>query len=156
MDEPDPMMEQIHAANALHHRGDREDARARFAELWDAIGPAGDALHRVTLAHFMADVQDAPEQELIWDLRALDAADGLTDGRLKSHHDSLSLAAFYPSLHLNVAEGYRRLGDLARARAHIALAIEKAAFLPEYGLGGYTRRAIARLAGELADAAATE
>lgn len=150
MGEPDTMMDQIHAANALHHRGDRAGARARFAALWDAIGPEGDPLHRVTLAHFMADVQDAPEQELLWDLRALEAADSLTDGRLKSHHDSLSLTAFYPSLHLNVAEGYRKLGELAQARAQIALASAKVAALPEDGLGGYTRRAIERLAGELA------
>jgi hypothetical protein len=156
MDEPDSIMDQIHAANALHHRGDRAGARARFAALWEAIGPEGDPLHRVTLAHFMADVQDEPAQELMWDLRALEAAEALTDGRLKSHHDSLSLAAFYPSLHLNVAEGYRRLGELAQARAQIALAREKAAGLPEDGLGGYTRRAIDRLAGELADAAAVE
>jgi hypothetical protein len=150
MGEQDTMMDQIHAAAALHHRGDREGARARFAELWNAIGPDGDALHRVTLAHFMADVQDAPEQELMWDLRALEAADALSDGRLKAHHDSLSLAAFYPSLHLNVAEGYRKLGDLVQARGHIARASEKVAALPEDGLGGYTRRAIERLAGELA------
>lgn len=150
MGEPDTMMDQIHAANALHHRGDRAGARTRFAALWDAIGPDGDPLHRVTLAHFMADVQDAPEQELLWDLRALEAADSLTGGRLKSHHDSLSLTAFYPSLHLNVAEGYRKLGELARARAQIALASAKVAALPEDGLGGYTRRAIERLAGELA------
>jgi hypothetical protein len=149
MGEPDSTMDQIHAANALHHRGDAAGARARFAALWEAIGPEGDPLHRVTLAHFMADVQDAPEHALMWDLRALEAADSLTDGRLKLHHDSLSLAAFYPSLHLNVAEGYRQAGDLAQARAHIAQASATVAALPEDGLGGYTRRAIARLAGEL-------
>lgn len=150
------MMEQIHAAAALHHRGDRVGARARFAALWDAIGPDGDPLHRVTLAHFMADVQDEPAQELMWDLRALDAADALTDERLKSHHDALSLEAFYPSLHLNVAEGYRKVGELAQARVHIEIASEKVTALPEDGLGGYTRRAIARLAGELADGATSD
>lgn len=150
------MMDQIHAAAALHHRGDRDGARARFAALWEAIGPDGDPLHRVTLAHFMADVQDDPSQALMWDLRALEAADSLTDQRLKSHHDSLSLEAFYPSLHLNVAEGYRKTGQLAQARAHIALASEKVAALPEDGLGGYTRRAIARLAGELVEGAPSD
>ena len=31
---------------------------------------------------------------------------------------TLPVAALYPSLHLNLSECYRKLGDLARAREH--------------------------------------
>lgn len=141
--EPDTMMEQIQAATML---GDREAARRRLAELWEVIGPAGDPLHRVTLAHFMADVQDDPADELMWDLRALEAADELTDARAQAHHASLQVEAFYPSLHLNVAECYRKLGQRDLARQHIAEAEKRVAVLPHEGLGAMTRRAIARLA----------
>ncbi|MNY76140.1 hypothetical protein D3C86_2156230 [compost metagenome] len=48
-----------------------------------------------------------------------------------------------------MAEGYRKLGELERARAHLAMARDGAGALPPDGLGGYTRRAIERLAGEL-------
>jgi hypothetical protein len=53
----------------LLHGGDREEARSRFTALWDEIGDEGDPLHHCTLAHFMADAQDDPEEELVWDLR---------------------------------------------------------------------------------------
>lgn len=71
------------------------------------IGETGDALHRCALAHWMADVQDDLRAELTWDLRALDAAG--------------SIEAFYPSLHLNLGEVYRKLGDRQKAAEHLAL-----------------------------------
>lgn len=141
------MMEQIQAATML---GDREATRRRLAELWQAVGADGDPLHRVTLAHFMADVQDDPADELMWDLRALEAADSLTDAHAQAYHASLQVETFYPSLHLNVAEAYRKLGHLEQARHHIAEAEKRVAVLPHEGLGEMTRRAIARLAEELA------
>ncbi len=65
---------------------------------------APDALHIVSLAHYMADVQDDPAQELCWDLRALDASDSLTDARAQEHHpppvscrSPVSLQPLHPS-----------------------------------------------------------
>ncbi|MFJ1747086.1 hypothetical protein ACIOJD_12710 [Streptomyces sp. NPDC088116] len=80
----DAVMTRIGQAAMLLHGGDREEARNRFGELWTEIGEAGDPLHRCTLAHYMADTQDDPGDELAWDLRALTAADGLT-GRAKDN-----------------------------------------------------------------------
>ncbi|WP_326696378.1 hypothetical protein OG909_02960 [Streptomyces sp. NBC_01754] len=77
----DAVMTRIGQAVMLLHGGDREEARDRFGILWAEIGEAGDALHRCTLAHYMADAQDDPEDELAWDLRALAAAEGLTEAR---------------------------------------------------------------------------
>jgi hypothetical protein len=103
-----------------HHRGEREAARLLFTQIWDEIGgEQGDPLHVCVLAHAMADVQDDVHQELIWDHRALAAADLLTDARAAQAGVTLPVAGLYPSLHLNLCECYRKLGDLGRAREHL-------------------------------------
>lgn len=114
------LMTRVEAAIAVQQGGEKGAARQRFAELWREIGPARDPLCRCRLAHHMADLQDDPAEELTWDLRALEAAALLTDARVKSQHSFLSVAAFYPSLLLNVAEDFRKLGDLAKAREYLA------------------------------------
>ncbi|MFC9813941.1 hypothetical protein ACFVJM_17945 [Streptomyces virginiae] len=76
----DAVMTRIGQAVILLHAGDREEARNRLGEIWQEIGEEGDSLHRCTLAHYMADTQDDPADELAWDLRALTAADALRDG----------------------------------------------------------------------------
>jgi hypothetical protein len=106
-----------------HHRGERAAARHLFAQIWDEIGgEQGDPLHVCVLAHAMADVQDDVHEELVWDLRALAAAGLLTDTRTAQAGVTLPVAGLYPSLHLNLTECYRKLGDLGRAREHLRLA----------------------------------
>jgi hypothetical protein len=117
----DPTIIRIGEGVELHHRrGQREAARDLFAKIWDDIGgEQGDALHVCVLAHAMADVQDDVHQELIWDQRALAAADLVTDERVAQAGVALPVAGLFPSLHLNVSECYRKLGDLGRARVHL-------------------------------------
>ena len=116
----DPTLIQIGEVAQLGHQGDREAARHRFAEIWDEIGgERGDPLHRCTLAHVMADVQVDVHDELRWDQRALAAAELVTDARAQQAGMTLPVAGLYPSLHLNLSECYRKLGDLARAREHL-------------------------------------
>jgi len=103
-----------------HHQGRREAARHLFSQIWDEIGgEQGDPLHVCVLAHAMADVQDDVHQELVWDQRALAAADVLTDERTAQAGVALPVAGLYPSLHLNLGECYRKLGDLDHAREHL-------------------------------------
>ena len=146
-------MERIHAGIACYHRGERDEARARLAAVWEEIGPAGDPFHRCTLAHFMADLQQDPREELAWDLRALDAADALSDARLQEHHAALELRSFYPSLHLNLAEDYRKLGDRERASEHLERAAACVEPLPDEGFANFIRMGIARLRERLAEEA---
>ncbi|MDR8414822.1 hypothetical protein MTP10_39605 [Nonomuraea sp. 3-1Str] len=117
----DPTMTRIGRGVELHHhQGRREAARELFAQIWDDIGgERGDPLHVCVLAHSMADVQDDVHQELMWDLRALAAVGLITDERVAQAGVPLSVAALYPSLHLNLSECYRKLGDLDRAREHL-------------------------------------
>jgi hypothetical protein len=116
----DPTLIKIGEVVQLSHQGEREAARHQFAEIWDEIGgEGGDPLHRCTLAHARADVQDDVREELVWDQRALAAADLITDARAAQAGLSLPVAGLYPSLHLNLSECYRKLGNLARAREHL-------------------------------------
>lgn len=81
MTEPDETMTRIGEGIALNQQGDRDQARQLFEELWERIGADGNSMHRCALAHSMADVQDDPADELVWDLRALQAADAATDAQ---------------------------------------------------------------------------
>ncbi|MNY15826.1 hypothetical protein D3C86_1490590 [compost metagenome] len=69
---------------------------------------------------------------------------------MKEHHASLALRAFYPSLHLNLAEDYRKLGELDQARSHLARAREALDALPDDGYGHLIRGGIERLEARLA------
>lgn len=142
-------MERVTAAIDLGRTGDRDEARARLAAIWDELGPSGDPLHRCTVAHFAADLQEDPRVELEWDERALEAAMSLTDERAQRYHASLQVEGFMPSLHLNLAEDHRTLGDLGRARHHADLAAAFADPLPDDGYGRMIRQGIARIASEL-------
>lgn len=145
----DPVMTQIAQAQELASSGDRAGARSAFEKVWEEISAAPDALHIVSLAHYMADVQDDPAQELCWDLCALDAADSLTDARAQEHHASLQVAGFYPSLHLNLAADYRKLGRDAEAVEHLTKAEASVGTLADDGYGRMIRGAIERLRAEL-------
>ncbi|PQP17718.1 hypothetical protein [Rhodococcus opacus] len=150
MDTPDAVMARIAQGQELAVAGDREGARRIFEEVWDALaGPTPDPLHVVTLAHYMADVQTDPAEELRWDLRALTAADSLTDDRARQHHSSLQVAGFYPSLHLNVAAAHHALGQSSEARHHLDRAAQSCEHLTDDGYGRMIRGAVARLRAEL-------
>ncbi|WP_152363206.1 hypothetical protein [Microlunatus speluncae] len=120
----DPVLNRIGEAAALnHHQDQRETARNLLTQIWEDIGgEAGDPLHVCVLAHSMADAQDNPNQELTWDLRALAAAGRIKQDRAEEAGVTLPVAGLYPSLHLNLADCYRKVGDLDRARVHLRLA----------------------------------
>ncbi|MYR57810.1 hypothetical protein GTY54_16750 [Streptomyces sp. SID625] len=147
----DRTMKRIEAAMALQHAGDADGARRRFTEIWEEIAPDGDPFHRCVLAHYMADLQQDPQDELDWDLRALDAAASVTDDRARQHDSSLAIRGFYPSLHLNLAADFHRLGDTSRARTHLAQAREHLDALHDDGYGQGIRSAVQRLADRLAE-----
>lgn len=141
----DAVMTRIGQVVILHHAGDREEARHRFLDLWAEIGEDGDALHRCTLAHYLADTQDDPFDELAWDLRALTAAEELTDDRLADHEGALAVRALYPSLHLNLAADYVKIGRSEAARTHLRRARRASEALADDSYGDGVRAAISRL-----------
>ncbi|GHA19664.1 hypothetical protein [Streptomyces purpurascens] len=149
---PDTVLTRIGQVVMLHHAGDREEARHRFLDLWAEIGEHGDPLHRCTLAHYLADTQDDPGDELAWDLRALTAAEEISeDGRSASPEGALAVRAFYPSLHLNLADDYLKLGQCDAARTHLRRARGTAAALADDRYGDGVRAAIERLESRLGE-----
>ncbi len=146
----DPTLLRINDAVQLSHQGQRDAARLLFTELWAEIGGEhGDPLHRCTLAHAMADVQDDPADELVWDQRALAAAALLTDAQLAAAGVGLPVAALYPSLHLNLSECHRKLGELDRAREHLDQARAMVGALGDDGYGRMIRDGLAKIAEQL-------
>ncbi|WP_067472086.1 hypothetical protein [Nocardia amamiensis] len=143
MTTPDQTMAVITHAVALGHDGRPDDAREALLALWSSLGPQGDPLHRCTLAHYLADLYDDAAEALTWDVRALDAADSLTNDRAKSYDASLRVVAFYPSLHLNLADNYRRLGSFAAAQREIDAARSRLHTLGDDGYGTLIRMAVA-------------
>ncbi|MGW3396328.1 hypothetical protein [Streptomyces hydrogenans] len=143
---PDPTMEAIGHALAEGQAGDTASARRKLLDLWSAIGVTGDPLHRCSLAHYLADLYDDPAQALAWDIRALDAADAVTEQRVQEHHAGLRISGFYPSLYLNLADDYRRLGSFEAATEHIDAARKHAPGLPRDPYGDLLRGAIQEVA----------
>ncbi|MBB3039482.1 hypothetical protein [Hoyosella altamirensis] len=143
---PDGTMHAITQAVIEGRAGGLASAREKLLALWSEIGILGDPLHRCTLAHYLADLYSDPAEALVWDVRALDAADALTDQRVQEHHASLHIAGFYPSLHLNLADNYRRLSSFDAAAAHAAAARQRLSSLPDGDYGDSIRTAIDEVA----------
>ncbi|MBZ6303569.1 hypothetical protein KVH08_02045 [Streptomyces olivaceus] len=143
---PDPTMDAIGQAVSEGRTGSTLSARRKLLGLWSAIGVTGDPLHRCSLAHYLADLYEDPAQALAWDVRALDAADAMTDQRAQEHHAGLRVAGFYPSLHLNLADNYRRLGSFDAATAHLHAAEEHVPDLPQDAYGALLRTALDEVA----------
>jgi hypothetical protein len=125
-------LEEITAAVELGRAGDREAARTQLTALWEACD---DRQTRCAIAHYLADVQDETEDELSWDLRALENVDD--DGWL-------------PSLHLNLADDYRRLARTQLAEEHLSIARAHLFGLPEGGYGDLIRSGVENVAEALA------
>ncbi|MGK8523379.1 hypothetical protein ACRS6B_18310 [Nocardia asteroides] len=138
----DDTMNTITSAVALGREGRTDDAREALLAVWSSLGPQGDPLHRCTLAHYLADLYDDAAEALTWDIRALDAAESLSDDRARSYDESLRVAAFYPSLHLNLADDYRRLSSFDAAQREIDAARERLHTLADDGYGATIRTAV--------------
>jgi hypothetical protein len=145
MTEIDDVMAEMGRAVEQGRAGDRVGARVALEKLWVRVGDDGDALHRCSIAHFCADLQDAVADELVWDRRALAAVAELSDERAGRFHDSLQVRGFLPSLHLNLADAYRRDGQPGPARHHLGQAVQHLDALPADVYGAQLREAVGRV-----------
>ena len=143
----DPVLARISEAVARAHAGEVGEAAAELAALWAEV--EGDPLHRMALAHAMADLQDDPREVRLWDGRALLAARALSPDRLRATGMEPSVEALLPSLHLNLGEAHRQLGELGAARAQLLLGLEHVSALPDEGYGAFVRQGLARLSERL-------
>lgn len=102
---------------------DRAAGRHALTELWEALD-ADDAAARCILAHFLADVQDDLDDEIAWDKISLAESAKVSDDELRAIHPAMSVVGFMSSLHLNLADGYRRLGRFEVAGRHLKSSID--------------------------------
>jgi hypothetical protein len=145
-------MDEIMQAVAKLQRGDRDIARNELLGHWREWQTRGSPLQRCTIAHFLADTEQDVAAELAWDLLALEAATGNKDEHDQDALDP-SLADFLPSLHLNVGDAYRRLGDKDRASRHAANGLSRVGSLPEGGYADMVRLGLNRLRTRLSEGA---
>jgi hypothetical protein len=139
----------------LGRGGHRAGARERLIAVWERLGPDGDPLHRVSCAHFLADPQDDVGEELTGDERALAAVGDLTDERVQQHTAAMQVRGLMPSLHLNLADCHRRLGDPTRAREYLAEAERSVDALADDEYGRMLRGGLQHV-GDALDAGSTE
>lgn len=135
-------MAEITAAVTQGRAGSADAARARLQELWDEIGPGGDPFYRCVLAHYQADLFTDPAEALVWDVRALDAAATVTDEQVRAHDAGLRIAGCYPSLHLNLADNFRRLGSFSAVAEQVEAARKRQDALGDDEYGAMIRQAI--------------
>ncbi|MEE4420795.1 hypothetical protein [Streptomyces bugieae] len=93
--------------------GRAEVARELFQQAWDI---AADDYEACIAAHYLALHQKSAEETLRWNQECLDRADRVADERVRE---------FYPSLYLNMAHAYRRLGRRALAHHYFLRAAER-------------------------------
>jgi hypothetical protein len=148
----DDVMGRVTAVVQGGQAGDRAAARRELAGIWAEVEEGGgDAFHRCVIAHFLADLQDDLQDELVWDERALAAVAGVTDERAQEYHPSLQVRGFLPSLYLSLADDHRRLGDAARAHEFLELARGTIDALGDDAYGGLVRSGLDNVARALAE-----
>ncbi len=152
---PDAVLTRIGQVVMLHHAGDREEARHRLLGLWAEIGEHGDPLHRCTPGPLPGRHPGRPGGRTGLGPAGVVGGRGTHRGSFGGRsgdrtadrpEGALAARALYPSLHLNLAADYDRLGHREAARPHL----RRAAARPEdplapdrYGEG--VRAAIGRL-----------
>ena len=143
----DPVLDRISEALDLFNAGRRAEARSAFAAIWSEIETDGDPFHQCVLSHYMANAQDDTNAELMWNRRALAAADSIVKDRPDTA--SLSVLSLYPALHLNLADALFRSGDIPGASRQVALARQASDGLKQDSHGEQVRGAIEALAARI-------
>lgn len=110
--------------------GDVEQAGSLYRKAWDL---AQTSLEFLTAAHYLARTQSDPKESLQWNLLALEYAE---------KEVTPDIAAFMPSLYLNVAKSYEDLDNSSKAQDYYLLARQHAENLEQDGYGNMIRKGI--------------
>ena len=119
-------------------------------EQWNATS-ADDHARRCVLAHYLADGEPDPTDEVAWDEVALREHALVADDAL-AVIGIPSARAMAPSLHLNLGDGYLRQGRVADAEVQLAAGLAACDALGDDGYGAMVRGGLERLRGRLASA----
>lgn len=149
MDQQDETLQRIRESFRLYCRGDQTEAWRQLAGLWDELKSDGHAYQRCVLAHFIADTQHDPEEELAWDLEALQIADTAIEGG--ADPTVAAVEKFLPSLHMNLADDFRKQGDFPKARHHVEQGMEAGGTLGIDAYGQRVRAELMRIEAQIAE-----
>ena len=89
-----------------------DQARSLYQKAWEA---AQDDYEACIAAHYVAHLQEDPQERLHWNQVALEKANEVTDQ---------SVQDFYPSLFLNMGQSYELLGNVSEAKRYYDMAAE--------------------------------
>ena len=131
--------------------GERDRGRELLLACW-ADTCQTDHAQRCVLAHYLADLESDLGAEVRWDRVALEEHARVGDGDLAAIGIP-SARGMLPSLHLNLADGLLRSGDVAGARLHLEAGKAGQDVLGDDGYGGMIRDGLQRLAGRIEEAA---
>jgi hypothetical protein len=151
VNQQDQTLQEIRGAFRLYCGGEQAEGRRLLQEIWDKLGADGDVFHRCVAAHYLADVQEDPQDELKWDRTALEVADSLVSERAGTYPSAAAVRAFYPSLHLNLADDYRKLGDFDNARRHADRGMELSGSLGLDAYGQSVRAGLVRVDSQIGE-----
>lgn len=149
MEQQDETLQRIRESFRLYCRGDQTEARHQLAALWDELKSDGYAYQRCVLAHFIADTQHNRDDELAWDLEALQIADAAIEGG--TDPTVAAVEKFLPSLHMNLADAFRKRGDFPKARHHVELGMESGGSLGVDAYGQRIRAELLRIEAQIAE-----
>ena len=113
IDPANPVVKLCAAGIAAEMAGHADEARAAYHAGWET---ASDAYERAIAAHYVARLVETEDERRRWNATALDEALRVPDPR--------RIAAFLPSLYLNLGHSNESLGDLDAAREQYRLGRE--------------------------------
>lgn len=109
--EPDnPVIQLCIAGTQAEFKGQAARARALYQAAWDA---AQDDYEACIAAHYVAHLQENPQDIFYWNNLALEKAGAVETERVRE---------FLPSLFVNMGKSYELLGDQAEAAHYYELA----------------------------------
>jgi tetratricopeptide (TPR) repeat protein len=103
MDPNNPVVKLCAAGMQAEQEGRSADAKALFEQAWSE---SRDDFEACVAAHYVARHQATVDEELEWNRRALERAELVSADRVRG---------FYPSLYLNLAHSFEKLGRTAEA-----------------------------------------
>lgn len=133
-------MQKIRSGIRMRVEGDLAGACSLLTPLWTSV-KHGDAFTRLFLAHSLADVQEDPQEELRWDLQALNTYPEVSAERAAKQGVARGVEGLLPSLYLNLGHDYARLGRVDEALEHFHLAVDYLDSLGDDQYGDDVRRA---------------
>ena len=135
---------EITTAIGIAMSGDKTIGRETLMGCWNATSPE-DHPQRCVLAHYLADTEPELSTEVSWDETALREHGFLNDADL-APLGIASARGMLPSLHLNLGDGYHRLGEQETARRHLLQGLAACDDLNEDGYGKMIRAGLGNLA----------